>query len=173
MPSPSGKLRNGAGLVKGFHAMRYASIGSISSGTMRNEDLIPTFAWELNHLLKKQAKRFKRAEYRKLIREAEKIEKEEAFDTEEAGYTLEGLFEALEAFAPPLCYFGANEGDGADYGFWPSQDALQSFDGLKVSGLEDVPKGYAGEVLLVNDHGNVTFGYAKKGGRFYTVWDCV
>jgi hypothetical protein len=153
--------------------MRYSSIGSISSGTMRNEDLIPTFAWELDHLLKKQVKRFKRAEYRKLIREAEKIEREEAFDTEEAGYTLEALFDALQAFAPPLCYFGANEGDGADYGFWPSQDALQSFDGLKVSGLEDVPQGYAGEVLLVNDHGNVTFGYAKKGGRFYSVWGCV
>ena len=169
-PSPSGKLRNGAGLVKGFHAMRYASIGSISSGTMRNEDLIPTFAWELNDLLKKQVKRFKRAEYRKLIREAEKIEKEEAFDTEEAGYTLEGLFEALEAFAPPLCYFGANEGDGADYGFWPS---IEGYEGLKVSGLEDVPQGYAGEVLLVNDHGNITFGTITKRGKFSELWGAV
>jgi hypothetical protein len=147
--------------------MRYSSIGSISSGTMRNEDLIPDFAWELDHLLKKQVKRFKRAEYRKLIREAEKIGD---YESEEAGYTLEALFEALEAFAPPLCYFGANEGDGADYGFWPS---IEGYDGLRVEGLEDVPEGYSGEVLIVNERGNITFGTITKRGKFSELWGAV
>jgi hypothetical protein len=150
--------------------MRYASIGSVSSGTMRTEDLIPAFAWELNYYLKRQPKSFKRAEYRKLIREAEKIEKEETFDTEEAGYTLEELFEALETFAPPYCYFGAHEGDGSDYGFWPS---IEGFDGLKVEGLEDVPQGYSGELLIINERGNLTFGTITKRGKFSELWGAV
>lgn len=150
--------------------MRYASIGSVSSGTMREADLIPAFSWELDYHLKRQPRSFKRKEYRKIIREAEKIEREGSFDSEEASFILEALMEALEAFAPPYTYFGAHDGDGADYGFWP---CLEGFEGLKVEGLEDVPKGYSGEVCIVNDHGNVTVGTITKRGRFSPLWDCV
>ena len=150
--------------------MRYASIGSISHGTMRTEDLLPDFAWELDHHLKRQPKSFKRAKYRKLIREAEKIEKEEAFDTEEAQWLLDEIGEALGDFAPPYCYFGAHEGDGADYGYWPS---IEGYDGLKVEGLEDVPKGYSGEVLIVNERGNLTFGTITERGKFSELWGAV
>lgn len=151
--------------------MRYADIGSVSHGTMRADDLIPTFAAELDALLKRQPKRFPRKEYRALIREAARISD---YDTEDAGYVLEELFDALAAFAPPLCYFGAHDGDGAAYGFWPSDDAIShSFDGLRVSDTSEVPRAYRGEVLHVNDHGNVTLYAANGRGALREVWSCV
>ena len=151
--------------------MKYADFGSISHATMRNEDLIPCFRDELEALLSCQSKRFKRKEYRAVIREADKIIKSEDWDSEDAGYALEALFDALQAFAPPYAYFGANEGDGSDYGFWLDCDfPSHNFDGLKVSGLSDIPKSYRGEVLEINDHGNMTFGYVNSRGDFKTVW---
>lgn len=151
--------------------MRYASVGSIISGTMRAEDLIPEFAWELDYLLKQQPRSFKRAEHRALIREANKITD---FASEEAGWTLEALFEALNEFAPPYFRFGAHEGDGADYGFWPSEDALaHSFDGLKVNDVSYIPKDYRGEVLEINDHGNMTLYVAMSRGRLKEIWAIV
>ena len=154
--------------------MRYADLGSISHATMRNEDLIPCFRDELEALLSRQSKRFKRKEYRAVIREADKIIKSEDWDSEDAGYTLEALFEALEAFAPPYAYFGAHEGDGSDYGFWLGDWFTHGeFDGLKVSSLSDIPKGYRGEVLEINDHGNMTLGYVNSRGDFKTIWAVV
>jgi hypothetical protein len=39
---------------------------------------------------------------------------------DECGYLIyEVLFDALDAIAPDDAYFGASEGDGADFGFWP------------------------------------------------------
>lgn len=41
-----------------------------------------------------------------------------ALDTDEETECLMELFDALNKVAPSGCYFGANEGDGSDFGFW-------------------------------------------------------
>lgn len=44
------------------------------------------------------------------------------FETENAHYLLETLFDALNDCAPDNHYFGAHVGNGSDYGFWESED---------------------------------------------------
>lgn len=99
--------------------MKPSSLGSISHGTMREADLIPSFTRHLEWLT--QAGRNDRTDRQtKLIAEADAVED---FDSEEAGYILEALFDALDEFSPEGAYFGANEGDGSDYGYWMGDDA--------------------------------------------------
>jgi hypothetical protein len=145
------------------------NIGSVSCGTMRPEDLIPDFTWEL-----KQMKPLRR-EHRQLIREIEHNMEtvEDYFSSEDASIDLnEGLFDALDAYALPYFGFGSHPGDGADYGFWLSESFPEEFDGLQVSDTADVPKGYTGEVLHVNDHGNMTL-YVYSRGRGRELWAVV
>lgn len=83
--------------------------GTISHGTMRNEDLIFEFVWTLRELDTDQ-------EYADLITEASDIALD--YDSEQADYILADLFDALDALAPAGYYFGAHPGDCSDYGFW-------------------------------------------------------
>ena len=149
--------------------MVYGSIGSISWGTMRNEDLMDSFADELERLAKANDRL---SEFSELLLDARQTDPED----DSASDVVNDLMDALGEFAAPYCYFGANEGDGSDYGFWPSIDSLEDAcryeDVLNVSDLSEIPADYVGEVMLVNDHGNVTFGTAEKG-EFVTIWDCV
>ena len=88
-------------------------------------------------------------------------------------YDLESLFDALGEYAPEGFYFGAHPGDGCDYGYWLSEEFTAEFDGLKVQDLSEVPTGYAGEVLVVNDHGNTSL-YSYHRNHSYTVlWEIV
>lgn len=139
-----------------------AQFGSIVSGTHRNEDLIPAFAAELAYLDTSK-------QWDKLVSEAEALED---FDSEKAGFILETLCEALNDFAPPYAYFGAHLGDGSDFGFWLSDDLERCFDGLKVSDTSEVPDDYTGEVLHVNDHGNLTL-YVANAGKLSEIWGVV
>ena len=143
-----------------------ANIGRVSSGTMRPEDLIPEFAWELRNL-RGSLPRDLSADIRKCERA---WENGESFEFEDE--VLSDLFDALNDYAPPYCYFGSHPGDGADYGFWPIDGFEEDFDGLKVSDTSEVPKGYSGEVMHVNDHGNVTL-YSAKNGKLREVWSMV
>lgn len=131
--------------------------GSISTGTMRGEDLIPAFADTLARL-------DKAGDYKGLLAEARAISD---FASDDAGAVLEELFDALNSFAPDYGYFGAHPGDGADYGFWLSDDwdRMAKDDGvLFVSDWSDVPADYAGGVAHVNDHGNATLAWIDAPG---------
>src|SRR6267154_6593467 len=119
-----------------------AQFGSISSGTMRADDLVPAFAAELEWLTS-GGRADRTTEESKLLAEADAIED---YESEDASELLCELFDALAYHAPPYGYFGAHEGDGADYGFWLSSDFEQDFDGLKVSDTSEVPLAYVGEV---------------------------
>lgn len=141
---------------------RKATIGSISTGTLRPADLIPVFADEL--------RRLRGSLPRQLYDDMRKL-REGADD--EAPEVLDSLHEALADYAPAWCTFGAHPGDGADFGFWPDiEGAREDSDVLKVSDTGDVPLHFNGEVLHVNDHGNVTL-YASKNGALTEIWAVV
>jgi len=151
-----------------YSKLHNGNIGSVSSATMRPEDLIPAFLWELEH----QDKLLKG--HKGLIKEINsRMEAEDYYETEDSGYDLEDLFDALNEYAMPGFYFGSHPGDGADYGFWLDEDIEHNFDGLKVDDLSEIPTGYIGEVLHVNDHGNMTLYYNGANGRLYEIWSIV
>jgi hypothetical protein len=75
------------------------------------------------------------------------------------------LSEMLNEIAPPYTYFGAHDGDGADFGFWPE---WQSIDELpKYDTFPDTLPGK--DFVVVNDHGNASV-YGADGRM---LWDCV
>ena len=84
--------------------------GTVSHGTMRNEDLIPCFADVLSLLVGSTSM------YHDLLQEAASLKE---FNTESAYWVVESLFDALNYLAPDGYYFGAHPGNGSDYGFWP------------------------------------------------------
>jgi len=145
----------------------YGSIGTVSHATMRAEDLIPSFIWEARNL------RLTKSERKEVSRIDKASEVEGYFDTEDASFDLnESLFDILDNHSLPYFYFGAHPGDGSDYGWWLPEGFDDDFEGLKVSDTSEVPKGYTGEVLHVNDHGNCTL-YSVNRGRMRQVWAVV
>jgi hypothetical protein len=175
-------------------------MGSVSCATMREEDLIPTFCYELQGLARQTgilpAK--SRRQHAKLAREIERrIElrgetEDDAeigyYESEDAEYDLESLCDALGEYAAPYFYFGAHPGDGSDYGFWLSEEWDEEFsvptfvnggnvwdfdvENIKVSDLSEVPVWFRGEVAVVNDHGNVTL-YFKTSRTLREIWAIV
>jgi hypothetical protein len=130
------------------------NIGSISSGTMRAEDLIPTFLGELES---QKPLSPSHRELVKTIRTA--MEDEEYYESGDAEEDLDALFDALGDYAPEYFYFGAHPGDGSDYGYWLMdewEDRLVEDGGIKVNDLSEIPAQHYGLVALVSDHGNVT-----------------
>lgn len=147
----------------------FGGIGSVSSGTMRTEDLIPSFLWEAKRL------RLTRDE-RTTVKAIERRNEAEIYDDDDACDDLDELFSILDAHSLPYFYFGAHPGDGADYGWWLSESFEESFSDqdsfAKVDDLSDVPRGFTGEVLHTNDHGNISL-YRAVRGRLYECWSVV
>ena len=131
---------------------RKPELGSISSGTMRPQDLIPRFIEELKYLGTDPAT----LEWPP----ADAMDNDDRpwWQSDDAGWLLDELFDRLDELAPDYCYFGAHEGDGSDYGFWISWDSLDDavHDG-EVTKIDDWSEAIeAGTYLQVNDHGNTT-----------------
>lgn len=109
---------------------RTAEIGSVSWGTMRAEDLIVAFADELEEIAPEDYAIFIADEDNaRALRIARKASPKVAAlwgasdkVRDLLTWTLDALFDALDANAPDGCYFGASEGDGSDYGFWQAED---------------------------------------------------
>ena len=106
-------------------------MGSVSCGTMRPEDLIPTFVYELECMLKNgpPVSRETRKSHSNLVRDINaRILNEREFEDSDIGidgmadYDLLDLFDALDCYAAPYFYFGAHPGDGSDYGYWLSEE---------------------------------------------------
>lgn len=98
-----------------------ASPGTVIAGTHRPEDLIPAFIDTLfNHLSTKEmdevVKNLSDETLRLLLdQEGEGLD----WESENVSYDLEMLFDKMDEIAPEDHYFGANPGDGSDFGFWP------------------------------------------------------
>lgn len=145
--------------------------GSYSAGTMRPEDLIPCFVSVCQDL---RLTRTERQQVNQIIRESALDD----FWERDADDACTELFDILNNHCPDYCYFGASEGDGADYGCWISWDGLRDAerDGevcRLISGSEfpqdSVNSPYA---LAVTDHGNATL-YRRAGRRWIEVWSVV
>ena len=141
------------------------TIGTVIQATHRPEDLIPAFGNILTQVDQNN-------EYTDLL--AECVGYKDETDGEQAGEIVEALFEALNNFAPPYCYFGAHPGDGSDFGYWPIEEIEDEFEGLKVNDLTEVPDDYLGDVLLIDAicSGNQTF-YHKCAYELHEVWSIV
>jgi len=133
-------------------------LGSISSGTLRMQDLVSAFAAALD------------ADCDLAIR-VKAFDPKSASDAE-AYWLLEELENALDEIAPPFCYFGTAEGDGADFGFWPEYDlireALAGGDLLQVTDIREIPTDYDGQALRVRD-GYMTL-FAVVDGNPSEIW---
>jgi hypothetical protein len=159
---------------------KQATIGTVSSRTHRVEDLLSAFAYKLRYLVGKEAA--SAHPYLKGLEEAEAILEsiEENSDWEldpengeVATQCLEWFYETLGELAPPYCYFGAHPGDGSDFGFWPDFDAIECEGLPRVEDASELPDGYVGEWLLINDHGNCTLFTRVTAPEDVEGWSCV
>lgn len=83
---------------------------------------------------------------------------------------VESLIEICEVHLNDYCWVSLQDGTyrvDLDTGYLSGD-----FDGLKVDDLNKVPRGYTGEVLGFNDHGNTTL-YRYTRGRGRVVWAVV
>lgn len=156
--------------------MKHGTPGTVSHGTLKAEHLVDSFADTLADLVQTNAEawcsdegRAARDRYLALVNEARRVledwreswgEHDDGDDDDRLEGVRDALTSALEEFAAPYFYFGAHEGDGSDFGFWMSRDAMDEavYDGdaLSVSDLADVPDSYSGDVFVTSDHGNVS-----------------
>jgi len=161
----------------------YLPLGSISEGTLRNEDLIESFGDALESVAPRRYRKIM-SDHRKGMREVrrdfkDEIERQSHYGNE-FSITVEALGQALYDFCAPYTYFGPHSGDGACFGVWVDHEAIDAdvHDGdvMKVNDLSDVqrerPHGYTGMVLHVNDHGNTTL-YRCVRNRLYEIWAVV
>ena len=128
--------------------MTQFQLGSISTGTLRTEDLLEAFANTLQQFNRTHP----------LLGEYLDIHANDAWDSDKAADLLnEGFFNALQEICPPFVYFGTLEGDGADFGFWPDIETIQEIVNIAEC---DASQGIScpddGVIVQVSDHGNVT-----------------
>lgn len=104
---------------------KYLSLGSVSSGTMRDEDLIPAFIGVLEDLRLSRADRKRLNELRREWDMYEPDNPAENGEWADLGDITQDLSDLAGNYCPDYCYFGAHPGDGADYGCWVSEELLQ------------------------------------------------
>lgn len=103
--------------------------GTVSHGTMRYVDLIPTFADYLEEAQPEHAwieefrsPREGRQSDAAVLEACQEVGGDhhaaEIIGWEDLGHLLTEVMEYLNDIAPEGYYFGAHEGDGSDYGFW-------------------------------------------------------
>ena len=142
--------------------MHNISMGTVIHGTLRNEDLIPTFIAEIIYY----------DENNGVAQDIDdKLSNVYDFNSDEACEDINNLIDELDTMALPHSYFGVHPGDGSDYGFWVEIDN-EWFDGMTVDDISAVPESYSGEVLFTNDHGNMTL-YNSEMGELTEVWSVV
>lgn len=152
---------------------QYGFVGSVSCGTMRPQDLIPVFASELRYLGHRSKELTKIENRLKRVICGKYGDNDAYWEDEVASWDLDSLFDMFDSHSLPYFYFGSRPGDGADYGFWLSEEFEYRFDGLKVNDLSEIPSDYVGEVLSVTDHGNMTLWVRYGNNHLKKIWSLV
>ncbi len=146
-------------------------LGSISTGTLRTEDLLTAYADRLDYFdchkfyVSEGPTSIKLYHPRPLVTNAyaaRDLLQNETGDTKDiVGNILEDLTNALNDLCPPFVYFGAHPGDGADFGFWPDLDDLNEavrlashYQGKTASEGLWLPDDNV--IVQISDHGNIT-----------------
>ena len=98
-------------------------LGTLIHGTLRSEDLLQAFADELDRLRDRTDPTNSDAD---AVTDAYELLNGGVTDSDDAATTMQEALYAVEArlelYAPDGVYFGAHEGDGADFGFWTDED---------------------------------------------------
>lgn len=158
---------------------RTLPIGTISSGTLRPEDLIPAYADALSGI---RLSAHDRQQVRSIVREYEQCAA--LGDTDETlnDDLVDELRMIAENYVPAYCYVGSTDGDGAEIGVWPSWEAID--DDARSSNTGSIARAskthtarelaHHGQdyALEVNDHGNTTL-YRRAGRRWVECWAVV
>ena len=148
--------------------MAQFQIGSISTGTLRPEDLLFNFALAL-----REFEQYWGAEHGQLYDDAIRFSQEYCPHVEEdlatteqyehANEMLADIQDALGTYCPPFVYFGTLPGDGADFGFWVDMERIQETLDAAMDLERNVRNGEwewqiedAGVIVNTNDHGSVT-----------------
>lgn len=159
--------------------MFYATIGSISTGTLKSRDLAETFADELARLAQRDDDPERQAATDQAVADTksalQRVESDDFSDIDK--FVLEIAPSLFEAYCPPFTRFGAHEGDGSDFGVWPDIDSLEEAARYK-DGVIKLPAGDEWPeldedidfVMEVNDHGNVSVYDAHTRE---VLWACV
>jgi hypothetical protein len=162
---------------------RTLSLGTISSGTLRPEDVIPELLYAAYSI---RMSRADRATVRKLAREWAAMTDDDGDILDSArdsnpdadAEIWQELADLLESYTPDYCYVGSIEGDGADIGVWPVSEVLMGeyadeCPRIDVSGnpRDFVPRS-ASHYIAVSDHGNATL-YRRAGNRWVECWSVV
>lgn len=101
----------------------YGLIGGLISGTHRPADLVPAFIRAIESFKNRKVKgQYSIVNYAKTFMEKASLTPAIWYKNE-AAEVVNDLMGALNDFALPFCYFGANVGDGADFGFWVDWEA--------------------------------------------------
>jgi hypothetical protein len=100
----------------------FISEGTVSHGTLRTQDLLRSFADELNRVLPFNGSvRAEEAREYAIILDSITVTDT---DIEAAQYALEDMFDQLNTIANREgFYFGAHPGDGSDFGYWALETA--------------------------------------------------
>lgn len=165
--------------------IKFASFGTVSHATLRTEDLLSSFASELEWQISRNGAFLAMPEnfplrdrLAKLLGEAQDAwqdDGETLQDEESAAEMVNDLQDALsEVFAAPYSYFGNTEGDGSDFGFWPSvESAKEGCDFVSSDGEEFPPADFSGEWLHVNERGNCALYARDESGKDSEIWATV
>ena len=139
------------------------NIGTLIHGTLRDEDLLQAFSDELARINKTRFSEVTKAGAH-LFSESANLTAAQI--VEELGEyvtdVINDLMYALNEYAPPHTYFGAIEGDGSDFGFWPDGEPFELCDTTdtitptRLANEAEWIDNDCGVIVNINDHGNVT-----------------
>ena len=156
-------------------------LGSISSGTLRNQDLIPAMLNTLDTLVDKDTleSTYKKLGCLELVEywnghSGDVVctdEDSDYWQSDDASYDYDVLADALNECCPAYVHFGTNEGDGADFGFWPDVDRInEDIANAEYRNGDDILLLEEMVLVTVNDHGNVT---VRDIWSHDILWSCV
>ena len=143
--------------------MSQFQLGSISTGTLRTQDLLPVFLETFIALGGNVPSDLECGSYIEYLNwpnpETTACDEDDKFwDSEDAMWDMEALTDGLNNLCPPFVYFGTLEGDGSDFGFWPDMEALnEAMQNMGMASESDEEiLAEEGVIVQVSDHGNVT-----------------